>query len=303
MCVLQVWCYIYLGVVILNVAVILGWEEPGTRVDPYLDTPDDGTSHGNISEHLRHLTFTDPHPAVFVIDILCIVFFIAEATVHFVVCPRKSHYPRNFYNIIKFVLCLTMVVTLILDLNKQNITNVGAKVLALVLRNLSIVRLLLIFRLHKLYQGLDIMLLAIKQSFKELLLLVFAISILVFIYGAIMYSSEINTDVFPNVWLSMWWAIITMTTVGYGDRVPETPLGYIIGTLCAVNGLIVLAMPVAAVAGHFSSLYSRHNDLLKHQRAIVKQTVESSSTQRTKNVGIEMTVLEKKPQDTGLARS
>lgn len=285
--VFQVWCYLYLAVVVLNVSIILTWAEPGARVNPYLTGAERGTGQEmsyNFSGHLQNLTFTDPHVAVFVIDLLCMFFFIAEATLHFYVCPNKRQYPKDFYNIFKVFLCLTMVLTLVLDLNKLNLNGESVKTFTLVIRSFSVLRLILIFRLHKLYQGLDILLLSMKHSFKELFLLIFAISVLVVIYGTIMFSAEIGTNVFPNVWISMWWSIITMTTVGYGDFHPTSSFGYIVGTLCAVNGLLVLAMPVAAVAGKFSVLYSRHNDILKHQAAMTSQQQQQQQQSKNNNV-------------------
>jgi len=248
-------------------------------VKPYLTKADDATDQESWvadNSHLHRLTFTDPHLAVFVIDILCMLFFIVEASLHFYVCPNKKQYPKDVYNIVKVLLCITMILTLTLDLNKLQLNNDAMHTFTLVMRSVGVLRLLLIFRLHKLYQALDILLLSLKQSFRELILLIFAISVLVVIYGIIMFSAEIGTDAFPNVWISMWWSIITMTTVGYGDFHPTSTFGYVIGTLCAVNGLLVLAMPVAAVAGKFSALYSRHNDIEKHQQAMMPKEQQTN---------------------------
>lgn len=256
-----------------------------------------------ISKPLYDLVYKDPHPVVFVLDLLCMLFFIAEAALHFYVCPKKSQYPKDVYNIVKVFLCLTMILTLILDLNKIDIASEGARKLMLVTRGLSVLRLMLVFRLHKLYQGLDILLLSVKRSFKVMFLLILAISILVVIYGSIMFSAEIGTErdngteMFPSVWIGMWWSIITMTTVGYGDTYPTTSFGYIIGTFCALNGLIILAMPVAAVAANFSSLYSRHNDMQKHRTAIAKQQIVAKAVKIGHDT-LEMTVLENIGEET-----
>jgi ABC-type phosphate transport system permease subunit len=66
----------------------------------------------------------------------------------------------------------------------------------------------------------------------------------------------------------MWWAVITMTTVGYGDFYPVSTFGYILGVVCAINGIIVLALPIAAIAGVFSNLFSRNSEFQRHKKAV-----------------------------------
>lgn len=64
----------------------------------------------------------------------------------------------------------------------------------------------------------------------------------------------------------MWWAIITMTTVGYGDIHPSSVAGYIVGVFCALSGLLLLAMPVAIIASNFSEYYSQNNFYQRYLR-------------------------------------
>lgn len=228
-----------------------------------------------ISDNTLLLVLSDPHPVMFAIDITCLVFFILETVIHFCFCPNKVQYIKNPYNILKVLLCMVMLASLSLDLNKKVIDTQTIATIYTTLRSFSVTRLVLIFRLHKLYRGLDIMLLSLKSSLKELCLLAFGFFICVIVYGAMMYSAEIEKENFQTIWVAMWWAVITMTTVGYGDFHPTTELGYIIGTACALNGLIVLALPVAAVASNFAAFYTKNADLEKHEAAIKDQDSRS----------------------------
>lgn len=224
-----------------------------------------------ISESTVLLILSDPHPAMLGLDIVCMTVFILETVIHFIACPWKRQYFKNVYNILKVILCLAMLSSLSLDMQKHIIDNQTKGTVYVALRSISVTRLLLIFRLHKLYVSLDILLLSLKSSLKELCLLAFGFFICVIVYGAMLFSAQLETDMFPNIWTAMWWAVITMTTVGYGDYFPTTTLGHLIGVACAINGLVILAIPVAAIASNFSSFYSRHADLQKHQQAIREQ--------------------------------
>ena len=86
-----------------------------------------------------------------------------------------------------------------------------------------------------------------------------------------MFSFEIESDMFPTTQITMWWTVITMTTVGYGDFYPVSTFGYVVGVVCAITGIIVLALPVAAISGTFSNLFSRNSELQRHKQAVKEQ--------------------------------
>jgi voltage-gated potassium channel Kch len=64
---------------------------------------------------------------------------------------------------------------------------------------------------------------------------------------------------FRYVIVAMWWAVVTMTTVGYGDMYPRSRLGHIVGSMCAMTGLLVLAMPIAVIAGKFNDMHMKQS--------------------------------------------
>ena len=72
-----------------------------------------------------------------------------------------------------------------------------------------------------------------------------------------MFSLQPNPhNDFNSIPLGLWWALVTMTTVGYGDIAPKTYLGMIVGTLCALGGVLTVALPVPVIVSNFAMYYS-----------------------------------------------
>ena len=106
---------------------------------------------------------------------------------------------------------------------------------------LSIIRILRLFKLTRHSPGLKILIHTFKASSKELTLLVFFLILGMVIFASLVYYAErlhANPDNdFKSIPEGLWWAVVTMTTVGYGDMVPKTGLGMFVGGLCGIAGL------------------------------------------------------------------
>lgn len=129
--------------------------------------------------------------------------------------------------------------------------------LILTMRAVLALRVLRVLHLTKRFDSMKVMVLSMKASGQELGLLMAVLFMAVLIYGNFAYLAEFiaGTHMFQNVPMAVWWAIITMTTVGYGDYYPTSVVGYFIGSACALTGLLILAMPIAIIATNFSTYY------------------------------------------------
>ena len=98
----------------------------------------------------------------------------------------------------------------------------------------------------------------VMHAKKELFLLVILLAIFTITFGAVMYYVEHETnDQFNSIMTGCWWAIVTITTVGYGDISPTTPAGKFVGAVVLTLGIVFLALPMTIIVSKFSSVYEK----------------------------------------------
>src|SRR5215212_4016001 len=115
------------------------------------------------------------------------------------------------------------------------------------------------FKLARYSSGLTSLLEAIYSERHALLATLLILSGLVLTMASFMYLAERDAqpDRFGTIPDAMWWAIVTLTTVGYGDSVPVTAAGKLLASLTAIMGIVMLALPVGIIATAFSEVIHR----------------------------------------------
>ncbi|WP_420149471.1 ion transporter [Spirosoma sp.] len=114
-----------------------------------------------------------------------------------------------------------------------------------------ILRLLRVFRILKLgeyTEAASILAYSLRESRAKITVFFVAIFALVITLGSMMYVVEGHANGFQSIPLSIYWAVITITTVGYGDIVPSTPMGKFIATIIMLLGYVIIAVPTGIVA-------------------------------------------------------
>ncbi|KAJ8317827.1 hypothetical protein KUTeg_004620, partial [Tegillarca granosa] len=258
----MIWYYFYLFVVGLSTVIFCLSTVPELRTVSYLSDLSEHNVTKITNLKLRHLLFEDPLPVLLAVEMFCLLVFTFELILSISSCPRRLVFIKKWINIVNIILVISMWTTLALELDKEEIIeNHSASHVYLITKAFNMLRLLLFVRLERQFKAFRVLLLAVRASAKELLLMCLSFMIAVLIFSSLMFYSEIyfTDSSYYNIFITMWWAIVTMTTVGYGDLYPTTTVGYIIGSLCTMCGLLILALPVAVIASNFSSYYACNN--------------------------------------------
>ncbi|XP_074839763.1 potassium voltage-gated channel subfamily A member 5-like [Carettochelys insculpta] len=222
----------------------------------------------------------------FIIETTCVIWFTFELLVRFFACPSKPEFSRNIMNIIDIVAIIPYFITLGTELAQERpeagstTSSNGGQQQAMSLAILRVIRLVRVFRIFKLSRhskGLQILGQTLKASMRELGLLIFFLFIGVILFSSAVYFAEADDpdSHFSSIPDAFWWAVVTMTTVGYGDMRPVTVGGKIVGSLCAIAGVLTIALPVPVIVSNFNYFYHRETD--NEDQAILKE--EPSSPQ------------------------
>ena len=195
----------------------------------------------------------DERKFLWISEIVVTAIFTLEYILRFYLAEQKRDYSFSFYGIIDFVAILPFYLDLLL----------GAEVA--VLRAFRALRLLRIFRLLKIVRynrASDRLLKALSESKEEFILFFLTTLILLFISAAGIYYFEhsVQPEAFSSILHSLWWAVVTLTTVGYGDIAPTTLGGRIFTFIILLIGLGVVAAPAGLIASALSKVRETEDD-------------------------------------------
>ena len=186
----------------------------------------------------------------FSFELGCIIWFSFEYLMRLFSSPSKWQFAKSFLNIIDLLAILPYFITL--SINSENTTPLS------VLRVVRLVRVFRIFKLSRHSLGLRILGHTLRASISELGMLIFFLCLGVILFSsAIFYAEQGANDQFQSIPDAFWYSLVTMTTVGYGDKVPKSLAGKLVGSLCAIVGVLTIALPVPVIVSNFEFFYKR----------------------------------------------
>jgi len=159
--------------------------------------------------------------------------FTLEYMVRIYCSPKPLRYIFSFYGVVDFISVLPSYLSLFIA---------GANYL-LVIRLLRVLRIFRILKLIRYWSEANILMRAMLMSRRKILVFFMSVLVLATIFGSMMYLVEGPEHGFSSIPTSIYWTIVTITTVGYGDITPHTGLGRIIASAAMLTGYSILAVP------------------------------------------------------------
>lgn len=173
-------------------------------------------------------------------------FFTGLFTVEYVLrlyCVRRPGvYARSFFGIVD----LLSIAPTYLELVFTGATYV------LVVRILRILRLFRVLKLSRYVGEADALVRALRASRRKIIVFIYGVATLVVLFGSLMYLVEGEANGFTSIPRGIYWSIVTLTTVGYGDITPHTPLGQAISSVVMILGYGIIAVPTGIYAAELS---------------------------------------------------
>ncbi|XGW32774.1 hypothetical protein V3C99_017357 [Haemonchus contortus] len=239
--------------------------------------------HGKISQRVNNLSadspvsrhykvndpnvIWEPHPVFGYIETTCIIWFTFEFILRLAVTPSRVQFLVGIMNIVDMVAIVPFYLELGLAMFGVDVASLSdIKGALLVVRVLRVLRVVRILKLGRYSSGMRTFALTLRSSARQLGMMGMVLSTGVVFFSTLLYfveKDEVDTP-FTSIPAAFWWAIVTMTTVGYGDYVPVTIPGKLIASGAIISGVLVLALPITIIVDNFMKVSGNTNHMFSN---------------------------------------
>ncbi|PPK77331.1 voltage-gated potassium channel [Methylobacter tundripaludum] len=184
--------------------------------------------------------------ALYIIEWLFTLLFTLEYGLRLISVRRPWLYFKSFFGLVDLISILPSYLILLFP---------GTQAMLAI----RILRLLRVFRILKLSAYMDeaeVMMAALHKSSRKIMVFLYAVFMLVIVFGSLVYVVESREAGFTSIPRSVYWAIVTLTTVGYGDISPQTPLGQLLASTIMIMGYGIIAVPTGIYSAELIRTYT-----------------------------------------------
>lgn len=222
--------------------VIFGWETPSGRLFDLVLIYSILLSVSLLMLETVEWVAVDYGAELRVLEWIFTVIFTLEYGARLYSAKNPWQYMRSFYGMVDLLSILPSYLALFIP---------GANHL-LIIRLLRVLRIFRILKLARYLSDANILGRAIVQSRRKILIFFSTVLVLSTVFGALMYFVEGPDNGFTSIPKSVYWTIVTITTVGYGDITPQTPLGQVIAALAMLTGYSIIAIPTGILTAELA---------------------------------------------------
>lgn len=204
-------------------------------------------------------SFASTHSKLFhILDYFFMAVFTLEYALRLYCVRSAKKYAKSFYGIVDLLAILPSYLEFLLP-NWH---------MLMIIRSFRLLRIFRIFRMVRFLEESRYMIFALLRSFNKIMVFLMFIVLLTVFLGSLMYVIEYEHNPgFHSIPQSIYWAIVTITTVGYGDVAPVTPAGKIIASFIMILGYAIIAVPTGIMS---ASLVSKYRDMDNDDRICIE---------------------------------
>lgn len=187
------------------------------------------------------------HYELLMVEWFFTILFTIEYGLRIYCSPHPWRYVRSFYGIVDlFSILPTYLGFFVVDANNL-----------LVIRLLRILRIFRVLKLIRYLREANVLLRAMLMSRRKILVFFSSVLVLSVIFGSLMFIVEGPAHGFTSIPKSIYWTIVTITTVGYGDITPQTPLGQVVAAMAMLTGYSIIAVPTGILTAELTQEIQR----------------------------------------------
>ncbi|XP_013380663.1 potassium voltage-gated channel subfamily C member 4-like [Lingula anatina] len=246
------------------------------------------TSAANLSNKETMYLATSEHILPIALRYATYVYFTLDILLRVISAQSARHYFKSLLNIVDVVWVVVnwslIAVSNLLGVKWLYMSASEVRVFTGLVMVVMLLRIFRIYRFGQHYIPLRVLLLTMKGSSTEVGLLFLLLCTGAMVFGPLIYVAELGNDnsFMYNILIGYWWAVVTMTTVGYGDIYPVDVPGYFVGILCVIVGLGFISLPMSVISTNFSKYREFARTFGARKRSVDRYLYQSSTVSPSK---------------------